>query len=249
MTTGTTRTAGGAAGSRGRAAATAAVLVAATVMAAAPASSPAAAAGSASRAPEACTAGTGPYQRELEGHLRRAVDGVQDAGDCEAVRGFQRANGVRPADGYAGLVTYRTMVAVAARPDPNAAGGCPVRPHRVTCVDLERQLLWVQRGRTVVFPPVPVRTGRDDEETRPGWHEVYWRSKDHRSTLFDDAPMPWAQFFDEGQALHGRPGDLYAHGGSAGCVNLSVPDAERLWNLLTEGDAVYVWGTKPGTED
>ncbi|MEU9084136.1 hypothetical protein [Streptomyces sp. NPDC048357] len=23
----------------------------------------------------------------------------------------------------------------------------------------------------------------------------------------------------------------------------------RLWDLLTEGDAVYVWGTKPGTED
>ncbi len=31
-------------------------------------------------------------------------------------------------------------------------------------------------------------------------------------------------------------------------MNLTERDAERLWNLLTEGDAVYVWGTKPGTE-
>ncbi|MFE9565546.1 L,D-transpeptidase family protein [Streptomyces sp. NPDC006487] len=243
-------------GTIGRAAVTAAVLAAAALApplpaaGAAPSPAPALSSPAASPSPavEACTAGTGPYQRELEGHLRRRADGTQDTGDCEAIRAFQRGNGIRPADGYAGLVTFRTMVAVTARANPNAAGDCPVRPHRVTCVDMERQLVWVQRDRTVVFPPVPVRTGRDDEETRPGWHEVYWRSEDHRSTLYDDAPMPYAQFFDEGQALHGRPGDLYAHGGSAGCVNLSVPDARRLWDLLTEGDAVYVWGTKPGTE-
>ncbi|WP_328300897.1 L,D-transpeptidase [Streptomyces sp. NBC_00435] len=248
----TTGGAADAAGAIGRAAATAALLATATLGPPLPApgavAPPAATAPPAADALAACTAGTGPYQRELEGHLRRRADGVQDIRDCEAIRGFQRSNAIRPADGYAGLVTFRTMVAVAARANPNAAGGCPVRPHRVTCVDLERQLLWVQRDSAVVFPPVPVRTGRDDEETRPGWHEVYWRSEDHKSTLYDDAPMPWAQFFDEGQALHGRPGDLYAHGGSAGCVNLSVPDARRLWDLLTEGDAVYVWGTKPGTE-
>ncbi|MGP3688582.1 L,D-transpeptidase family protein [Streptomyces sp. IBSNAI002] len=196
-----------------------------------------------------CEAGTGPYQRELEAHLGRPVDGVQSPADCEAIAAFQRGHGIRPADGYAGLATHRTMVAVAAAADPNAAGRCPVRTYRVTCVDLDRQLLWVQRDRRVLFAPVPIRTGRDDQETRPGWHEVYWRSKDHVSTLYDDAPMPYAQFFDGGQALHGRPGDLYAHGGSAGCVNLSVPDAARLWDLLTEGDAVYVWGTKPGTDD
>ncbi|MEU8460010.1 L,D-transpeptidase family protein [Streptomyces sp. NPDC029003] len=197
----------------------------------------------------ACTAGTGPYQRELEAHLERPVDGVQSPADCAAVRAFQRANGVTPADGYAGLAAFRTMTAVAARANPNAAGHCPVREDRVTCVDLERQLLWVQSGRRVVFAPVPVRTGRDEQETRPGWHEIYWRHKDHYSSLYDNAPMPYAQFFDGGQALHGRPGNLYANGGSAGCVNLSVPDAERLWNLLSEGDAVYVWGTKPGTDD
>ncbi|MFJ7267904.1 L,D-transpeptidase family protein [Streptomyces sp. NPDC099050] len=238
----------GAAGAIGRAAATAAILAVAALApapaaVAAPSPPPSAPAG------EACTAGTGPYQRELEGHLRRTADGTQDARDCEAIRTFQRANGIRPANGYAGLVTFRTMVAVAARTNPNAAGGCPVRSHRVTCVDLERQLLWVQRGRTVVFPPVPVRTGRDEDETRSGWHEVYWRSEDHVSTLYENSPMPYAQFFDGGQALHGRPGNLYAHGGSAGCVNLTVPDARRLWDLLVEGDAVYVWGTKPGTED
>ncbi|MFJ3960198.1 L,D-transpeptidase family protein [Streptomyces sp. NPDC090036] len=209
---------------------------------------PARAAAAPAQPESACVAGTGPYQWELEQHLGRPVDGVQSSADCYAVRAFQRANGVTPADGYPGVATFRTMLVVAARPDPNAAGDCPVRSHRVTCVDMDRQLLWVQSGSRVVLGPVPIRTGRDFQETRPGWHEVYWRSKDHVSSLYG-SPMPHAQFFDGGQALHGSPGYLYGHGGSAGCVNLTEPDAERLWNLLTEGDAVYVWGIKPGTED
>ncbi|KPI11645.1 hypothetical protein OV450_3118 [Actinobacteria bacterium OV450] len=32
-------------------------------------------------------------------------------------------------------------------------------------------------------------------------------------------------------------------------MNLSAPDAERPWNLLDEGDAVFVRGTEPGTGD
>ncbi|MGW1764861.1 L,D-transpeptidase family protein [Streptomyces sp. NPDC002073] len=196
-----------------------------------------------------CTARTGPYQRELEEYLKRPVDGRQSTADCVAIRTFQRTHRLDPADGYPDLPTYRTVVAVKARANPNAAGHCPVRPHRVTCVDLERQLLWVQRDARVVFAPVPVRTGGDGDETRPGWHEIYWRNRDHVSTLYEDSPMPYAQFFDEGQALHGRPGDFLDNGGSAGCVNLTVPDAARLWDLLTEGDAIYVWGTRTGTDD
>ncbi|MFB7914712.1 L,D-transpeptidase [Streptomyces sp. NPDC056061] len=131
--------------------------------------------------------------------------------------------------------------------DPNAAKHCPVKTYRVTCVDMDRQLLWVQTGERIDFRPVPIRTGREAQETRPGWHSIYWRDKDHVSTIYDNAPMPYSQFFDGGQALHGHPGDLYDGGGSAGCVNLTVRDAEALWNLLRIDDAVYVWGTKPGT--
>lgn len=197
----------------------------------------------------ACTAGTGPYQRRLEEHLGRPVDGFQSPADCEAIRAFQTAQATERTDGYASLGTYRTMVAVQAAADPNAEGHCPVREPRVTCVDLDRQLLWVQTAESVAFAPVPIRSGRDTQETRSGLHSIYWRSRDHVSTLYDDAPMPYSQFFDGGQALHGRPGPLFDGGGSAGCVNLALPDAERLWNLLDVDDLVYIWGTKPGTID
>ncbi|MZD21847.1 L,D-transpeptidase family protein [Streptomyces sp. SID5476] len=196
-------------------------------------------------APE-CATRTGPYQWDLERHLRLPQDGRQSTADCVAIRAFQQRTGVRPADGYAGIATYRTMLVVQARPDPNAAGKCPVRSYQVTCVDLDRQLMWVQRGERVIYAPVPVRTGRDGLETRTGWHTVYWKDRDHHSDLYDDAPMPFAQFFDNGQAFHGVLDDLY-RGGSHGCVNLRYADAERLWNVMHEDDAVYVWGVKPGT--
>lgn len=59
--------------------------------------------------------------------------------------------------------------------------------------------------------------------------------------------MPYCQFFDGGQALHGHPGDLYDGGGSAGCVGLTVADAATLRDLLGIGDSIHVWGVKPGT--
>lgn len=202
-------------------------------------------AATAAPAPE-CVTRTGPYQWDLERHLRLPADGRQSPADCVAIRAFQQRTGVRPADGYAGLATYRTMLVVQARPDPNAAGKCPVRTYQVTCVDLDRQLMWVQEDERVIYAPVPVRTGRDGQETRTGWHTVYWKNRDHHSDLYDDAPMPFAQFFDNGQAFHGVLDDLF-RGGSHGCVNLRYADAERLWNIMHEDDAVYVWGVKPGT--
>ncbi len=223
-----------------------ALLGAATALAGA---APASAASASASAGAACTAPTGPYQRPLEKHLGRPVDGRQSAADCRAIRAFQAEHGTARTDGYADLGTYRTLVAVQAAHRPNAAGHCPVRSFRVTCVDMDRQLLWVQTGDRLGFGPVPIRTGRDAQETRPGWHAIYSRSKDHVSTLYGNAPMPYAQFFDGGQALHGRPGDLFDGGGSAGCVNLTVKDAATLWDLLHLKDRVYVWGTKPGTAD
>ncbi|WP_435841569.1 hypothetical protein [Streptomyces collinus] len=35
--------------------------------------------------------------------------------------------------------------------------------------------------------------------------------------------------------------------GSAGCVDLTVGEARRLWGVLRKGDRVSVWGRRPGT--
>ena len=191
-----------------------------------------------------CSEETGPRQRQVEEWLKLPVDGEQSAADCRAIRAFQKKHGIKPAIGFAGPVTWATMQLLDAGKNPNAAKKCPVRAYRVACVDLDRQLIWVQDGKDVVYGPVSIRSGREGYETRTGWHAVYWRHKNHVSTLYK-SPMPYSQFFSGGQAFHGVYGNIYTPVGSMGCVNLPLEDARKLWRVLKNNDKVYVWGRRP----
>ncbi|ORT61025.1 hypothetical protein BKD26_02775 [Streptomyces sp. CB03238] len=197
-----------------------------------------------------CTTQTGPYQRQVEKFMGRPVDGKQSPADCKAIQTFQRWHGITPTVGYAGEITWRTMNTIlqqrAAGKNPNAAGKCPTDKGRIACVDLTRQLSWIQDGTKLTYGPVPVRTGRDGDETRTGARKIYYRNIDHWSTLYD-VRMPYAQFFDGGQAFHSVTKSMYNPPGSRGCVNMRPADAKAYWNLLRNGDDVYVYGRKPGT--
>jgi hypothetical protein len=77
-----------------------------------------------------------------------------------------------------------------------------------------------------------VRGGAFDTPTRLGSHAVYYRDIDHVSTAFGGSPMPWAQFFDGGEALHGSafmtdPFVDHSHG----CINMYLEDAHQLWTM------------------
>ncbi|MGW2381470.1 L,D-transpeptidase [Streptomyces sp. NPDC001658] len=194
----------------------------------------------------ACSKQTGPYQRQVERWLKLKADGKQSAADCRVIRAFQVKQKIKPAIGFAGPVTWARMQYLSARKNPNAAGKCPVRSYRVACVDLTRQLTWVQKGKKVVFGPAPIRSGRAAHPTRRGWHKIYWRHKNHWSTLYN-TPMPYSQFFSGGQAFHAVYGSIHTTVGSMGCVNLKLADARKLWDVLKKGDRVYVWGKRVGT--
>ncbi|WP_367124400.1 L,D-transpeptidase family protein [Streptomyces phytohabitans] len=191
-----------------------------------------------------CSRSTGPYQRKVERYLKLRPDGRQSPSDCRAIRAYQAAVGIHPANGFAGPVTWRVMTLRWARKHPDRLHGCPRSRARVVCVDLNRQLLWVARNGRVVFAPVPTRTGRPGYPTRTGRHHVTHRVRHERSRIYG-SPMPFSQYFDGGQAIHGVYDDLYATSGSHGCVNLEYQDAARLWKLLRTGDRVHVWGRKP----
>lgn len=190
-----------------------------------------------------CTAGTGPYQKQVEKFLRLPADGKQSAKDCSAIRAFQTVNGIAPASGYAGPVTWSLMKRQQGSGDRTS---CPTNKGRIACVDLTRQISWVQDGKKRVHEPVPVRTGRDGYETRTGMHKIYWRHKDHVSSIYH-VPMPYSQFFDGGQAFHSIAGSVFSKPGSHGCVNMRPADAAAYWKLLRNGDEVFVYGRKPGT--
>ncbi|MGC5410628.1 L,D-transpeptidase [Streptomyces sp. DT225] len=188
-----------------------------------------------------CTTSTGPNQKQVEKYLGLKVDGRQSAADCTKIRSFQSTYGVTPTIGYAGPVTWRTMQTLtaqkAAGKNPNKAGKCPTNKGRIACVDLTRQISWIQDGKKLKFGPVPVRTGAK---------KIYWRHKNHVSSIYHVA-MPYSQFFDGGQAFHAVGVKMWNPPGSHGCVNMRTSDAKSYWNLLKNGDDVYVYGRKPGT--
>lgn len=162
-------------------------------------------AASPAQAAPSCTTQAGPYQKQVEKFLGRPVDGKQSSADCKAIQAFQTKHGISPNAGYAGPVTWGVMNLMnkqkAVGNNPNKDGKCPVNKGRIACVNLTLQLSWIQDGSRLVYGPVPVRTGRNGYETRTGLKKIYWRNIDHVSSIYN-VPMPYAQFFDGGQAFH-----------------------------------------------
>ena len=125
----------------------------------------------------------------------------------------------------------------AASPDPRCLTG------RVLCVSkTSRTLRWMVDGRTLTT--VEVRFGSEYTPTREGVFSVYFKSRDHVSTLYD-TPMPYAMFFSGGQAVH-YSSDFAArgyYGASHGCVN--VRDEAKIAQLFAQvrnGDKVSCTG-------
>jgi lipoprotein-anchoring transpeptidase ErfK/SrfK len=192
-----------------------------------------------------CRLATGPYQRRVEKYLGLPQDGKQSEEDCTAIRGMQQKYEITPADGYAGLVSYRAAIVDWATAHRTSLTGCPIRSKVVVCVDQSRQLLWVQKKRKITFGPVPARTGMPGHATRNGRHRIYRRVQRFWSHLYP-GPMPYSQFFDRGEALHASYRPIFEDPGSHGCVNLRYDDAKALWSMLRIGDGVHVWGTRKG---
>ncbi len=99
----------------------------------------------------------------------------------------------------------------------------------------------------VLISNILVSTGRQKTElaksgrtyfssTPTGTFKIYRRSKDHFSYTWK-APMPFAQFFTGGIAIHATSKDHYAELGtraSGGCVRVTYEHAEMIWNLVEE---------------
>lgn len=80
-----------------------------------------------------------------------------------------------------------------------------------------------------------VSTARKGYVTPQGSWSAKWLSRDHRSRKYDNAPMPYAVFFNGGYAVHatfdlkrlGRPA-------SHGCIRLHPENAAEFFALASE---------------
>jgi lipoprotein-anchoring transpeptidase ErfK/SrfK len=121
------------------------------------------------------------------------------------------------------------------KPPPPPAG-VPCGAGVDACIDLSANQSWLINDGVVTYGPVKITHGRPGHVTPPGTFHVGWKDIDHKSSEFDDAPMPFSVFFNGGIAFHqGSLSDL-----SHGCIHLSRAAAETYYNGLSVGDTVQV---------
>lgn len=122
----------------------------------------------------------------------------------------------------------------------HASASCS--PSASACIDLTHSTAWLQSGGTTTYGPVPITSGKAGERTPAGEFTVFWRDKNHKSSLFNDAPMANSVFFNGDIAFH--EGSLRVE--SNGCVHLSVSASEAFFNTLRVGDTVSAFGVNRG---
>jgi len=81
----------------------------------------------------------------------------------------------------------------------------------------------------------PVSTARSGKVTPQGEWTAQWLSRNHRSSRYNNAPMPYAIFYSGHYAIHGTDqiGRL-GRPASAGCVRLHPDNARVLFRMVQQ---------------
>ncbi|MGH2718391.1 MAG: L,D-transpeptidase family protein [Actinomycetota bacterium] len=99
------------------------------------------------------------------------------------------------------------------------------------------------------YTNIPVNTGVAKAVTADGTFPVFEHLTSSRmvgtnpdGTHYDDPHVPWASYFNGGDALHGFVRASYGFPQSDGCVEMSISNAGMLWPLTPVGTLVTVEG-------
>ena len=110
-------------------------------------------------------------------------------------------------------------------------------PERVV-ISLSDQMAYVYRGDTIMAATT-ISSGRDSKPTPSGIFSVLNKTPMYRSKKYDNAPMPYAEFFEpHGIALHA--GYVGEEPNSHGCVHLPTAFAKKLYSITDVGTPVII---------
>jgi len=145
------------------------------------------------------------------------------------------------ADGNPGPKTWAKLLAAVARKYRNPS------PYTfVTVTETLPETLEVHKGSKVVLT-TPANTGVPGAETETGAFPIFERftsttmvGTNPDGTKYNDPGVPWVNYFNGGDAVHGfvRPG--YGYPQSNGCVELPIETAHKVFDMLRLGDIVVV---------
>jgi hypothetical protein len=166
--------------------------------------------------------------------------GELDAVTRGALEVFQADNGLE-ANGEASKATWLKLLydVTVNKRDP--------RPY--TWVQVSESLpetLWLHLGHHVAFS-TPVNTGVAGAETEQGIFPIYSRfvstsmsGTDPDGVHYEVPDVPWVNYFNGGDAVHGYPREAYGFPQSNGCVELPIEAAHTVFEQLAIGDIVWV---------
>jgi peptidoglycan hydrolase-like protein with peptidoglycan-binding domain len=160
-----------------------------------------------------------------------------------AVMTFETENGLT-VDGIAGTDVWSALLADVASGKTNTEAVTYVL---VTKTEPEHLTAWV--NGSLAFHDILVNTGVPGAPTTDGTFEVFEHVKashmsgtDVTGTKYTITTVPWASYFDGGEALHGFPRAAYGFPQSNGCVEMRITTAGRLWPYTIIGTLVTVVG-------
>jgi peptidoglycan hydrolase-like protein with peptidoglycan-binding domain len=167
-------------------------------------------------------------------------DGEMDAVTRGALTVFQEDHGITPSETPESK-TWASLLAALTLGHRN--------PEPYTWVSVSESIpetLEVHRGDHVTLT-TPVNTGVAGAETQTGIFPIYSRltsttmtGTNPDGTKYSDPGVPWVNYFNGGDAVHGFPRASYGFPQSNGCVELPIATAETVFHMLAIGDIVDV---------
>jgi lipoprotein-anchoring transpeptidase ErfK/SrfK len=171
------------------------------------------------------------------------TEGYENVITKGALMSFQNQNGLT-VDGLAGTRVWSALLA--------AVGSGKLNADPYTYVIVSKQLpqaLTLFENGAPGLVNIPVNTGAPGADTVDGTYPVFEHVTSSRmkgtnpdGTTYDDPNVPWASYFNGGDALHGFVRATYGSPQSNGCVEMRIADAAKVWTLSPIGTLVTVTG-------
>ncbi len=157
-----------------------------------------------------------------------------------AVMTFESAHGLQT-DGIAGPQVWSTLLQSRLRSQHSP---WPYAYVYVSEGQPEQLTLWSD-GQVALH--TLANTGIPQAPTALGTWLVYLRYKSQTMSgtlpdgqTYQDPGVPWVNYFNGGDAVHGFPRAAYGFPQSLGCVELPIPQAAKAWNYIHYGTLVTV---------
>ncbi len=171
------------------------------------------------------------------------TEGSENVITKAAVMTFEDQNGLT-VDGLVGQKVWTALL------DATSSGKTDASPYDYVLVSKQLpETLTLYENGAPTMTGIAVNTGAPGADTVDGTYPVFEHVTSSRmqgtnpdGSTYDDPDVPWASYFNGGDALHGFVRATYGSPQSNGCVEMPIATAAQLWPLTPIGTLVTVVG-------